>query len=309
MTQAVPKMPPLWIVKTRAPFFTATLVPILLGTAVAWARTGNFYVGLFLLTLIGGVALQAGTNMTNDYFDHASQCDDRNTEFVNPFTGGSRLIQMGLVKPETMLWEGIAFFALGGLIGLYLAWVIGPWILVLGMIGVFSGYFYTAPPFRLAATGLGELFIGLNFGVLEVLGAYYVQTGKLAWEPVLVSLPVAVLIALVVYINEFPDYKADALTDKRHLVVRWGRQKAAIGYGVLLATVYIFILAGVVLGASPFALAALVTAPIAWRAYQVARANYDDPPHIAPANAATIQLHLFTGLLLSLGYLVQGLVH
>lgn len=308
MTQAVPKMPPLWIVKTRAPFFTATLVPILLGTAIAWARADRFDLGLFVLTLLAGLALHAGTNMTNDYFDHVSQCDDRNTEYVNPFTGGSRLIQLGLVKPEVFLWEGLAFFALGGLIGLYLAWTVGPWVLALGMVGAFSGYFYTAPPFRLVATGLGEFLIGLNFGVLEVVGAYYVQTGQLAWEPALAALPVSVLIALVVYINEFPDYKADALADKRHLVVRWGRARAVVGYGVLLAAVYVSMLAGVLAGVSPFVLVAFVTAPIAWRAYQVARAHYDDPPRIAPANAATIQLHLLTGLLLSVGYVVQGLV-
>jgi 1,4-dihydroxy-2-naphthoate octaprenyltransferase len=307
MTQTA-KMPPLWIIKMRAPFFTATLVPVLLGTAIVWARTGTFNVGLFLLTLIGAVALQAGTNMTNDYFDHVSQCDDRNTEFVNPFTGGSRVIQLGIVKPETMLWQGIAFFVLGGLIGLYLTWVAGPWVLVLGVVGVFSGYFYTAPPFRLVATGWGELLVGLNFGALEVLGTYYVQTGQLAWEPVLAAVPVSVLIALVLYINEFPDYKADALAEKRHLVVRWGRKKAALVYGILLAATYVSIVVGIALGVSPFALIGLLTAPIAWRAYQVARQHYDDPPRIAPANAATIQIHLLTGLLLSVGYVAQGVV-
>jgi len=101
--QPASEMLPLWIVKLRAPFFTADLVPVCLGTAIAWARTGAFNVWYFLLTLVGVVCINAGTNMTNDYFDHTWGSDEVNTEFANPFTGGSRLIQMGVVKPKTFL--------------------------------------------------------------------------------------------------------------------------------------------------------------------------------------------------------------
>jgi 1,4-dihydroxy-2-naphthoate octaprenyltransferase len=302
-------MPPLWIVKTRAPFFTATVVPICLGAAVAWAATGTFHVGYFVLTLLGALCLHAGTNMTNDYFDHTWGSDEINTEFANPFTGGSRLIQMGLVRPEVYLREGLLFFAAGSLIGVILWLTRGPLVLWLGLIGLFSGYFYTAPPLRLAGTGLGELLIGLNFGPLMVLGSYYTLTQTISWEPVLASLPVGLLIALVVWINQFQDMRADAAVGKRHLVVRLGRKRAATVYGLLLALVYLSLVAAVFLGdATPFSLLGLLTAPLAVRACQVARTHYDHPRELVPANAATIQIHLLTGGLLTLGYLIQGIV-
>lgn len=303
------KMPPLWVIKLRVPFFTADLVPVLLGTTLAWARTGTFNLWYFLLTLLGAVCLNAGTNMVNDYFDHVWGSDEVNTEFANPFTGGSRLIQMGLVKPKEMLWQGIGFFVAGSLIGLFLAYTRSWAILWMGLFGVFCGYFYTAPPFRLAGTGLGELVVGLCFGPLMVVGAYVVQTQTLAWEPVVASLPVMLLITLVLWINEFQDAPADAAVGKTHLVVRLGRRRAATVYGALLAGAYLSLIAGVLLaGVTPFALVGLLTAPLAWKAYQVARVHYDHPQELVPANALTIRTHLLTGLLLALGYLIQGVI-
>jgi 1,4-dihydroxy-2-naphthoate octaprenyltransferase len=308
MAETQVKRPPLWVIRVRAPFFTATIVPIILGTMVAWARNGEFHLGYFLLALIGGVCLHAGTNMANDYFDHFSGTDAINTEYASPFTGGSRLIQMGIVTPQRIIAEALAYFAAATFIGLYLAWARGPWVLVIGLIGGLSGFFYTAPPLPLVATGLGEVFVGLNFGLLTTLGAYYVQVRQLAWEPVIASLPVALLITAVLYINEFQDMVADRAVGKNHLVARWGRQKAVKGYGVLLAGTYVCILLGVALGTALFALLGLLTAPLAWRAWQVARVYYDAPQALTPANATTIQLHLFTGLLLVMGYIIQALV-
>lgn len=307
--QPAAKMPPLWIVKLRAPFFTAAIVPVFLGTAIAWARTGTFNLWHFLLTLVGAVCLHAGTNMTNDYFDHVWGSDEINTEFANPFTGGSRLIQMGIVKPKVFLWQGIGFFVIGSLIGLVLILTRGLWVLWLGLIGVFSGYFYTAPPLRLAGTGVGELLIGLNFGPLMVLGSYYTQTKAVSWEPVVASLPVGLLIALVVWINQFQDMRADAAVGKNHWVVRLGRRRAATAYGVLLAVVYLSLAAGVLFGrVTPFALLGLLTLPLAARGYRVACVHYDHPKELVPANAATIQIHLRTGLLITLGYVFQGII-
>ena len=309
MTETTPKMPPLWIVKTRAPFFTATIVPIILGTLIAWARAGTFYPGYFILTLIGGICLHAGVNMTNDYFDHTWGSDEINTEHATPFTGGSRVIQMGIVSARTMLWQGLAFLLAGGLIGLFLAYARGPWVLWLGLFGALTGYFYTAPPFRLVATGIGELFISLDFGILMVLGAYYTQATELTAEAAVASLPVAILIAAVLYINEFQDMKADQAVGKNQIVVRLGRHKAAIGYGLLLITAYGSLVLGVLLaGVSPFALLGLLTLPLAWQAYQIARANYDDPVALVPANATTVKIHLATGLLIALGYVIQLIV-
>jgi 1,4-dihydroxy-2-naphthoate octaprenyltransferase len=309
MAETAPKMPPLWVAKTRAPFLTASIMPILLGTMVAWARTEKLYAGYFLLTMIAGVCLQAGVNMTNDYFDHTWGSDEVNQEFAAPFTGGSRLIQLGIVSPRTILWQGLAFFLVGGLIGLFLTYTRGSAVLWLGLFGALTGYFYTAPPFRLVATGIGELFIALDFGVLMVLGAYYTQATGFSTEATVASLPVALLIAAVLYINEFQDMRADQAVGKNQIVVRLGRRRAAIGYGLLMIATYSSLILGVLFaGVSPFALLGLLTVPLAWQAYRVAMANYDNLPALVPANAATIRNHLFTGLLMSLGYGIQLLV-
>jgi 1,4-dihydroxy-2-naphthoate octaprenyltransferase len=304
------KMPPLWVIKTRAPFFTATLVPVLQGVALAWARDGAFNLWLFLLTLVGALCLHAGTNMSNDYFDHKWGSDEVNTEFANPFTGGSRLIQMGLVEPKEILWQSLAFFLIGGLIGLVLVFLTPGWtVLWIGLIGAFCGFFYTAPPFRLARLALGELAVGLCFGPLMALGAYYVQVGQMAWEPVIASLPIGLLITLILWINQFQDTPADASVGKSHLVVRIGRRRASLVYGVLLVGTYLSIIAGVIFaGVTPWALIGLLTITWSWQAYAIAREHYDHHRELTPANALTVRIHLVTGLLLTAAYLIQGIV-
>ena len=299
----------LWIAETRAPFFTATIVPILLGSVIAWARGEPFRWGLFFLTLLGGLLLHAGANMINDYMDHLRGTDAVNVEFVRPFTGGSRMIQEGLLTPRQILTASVLCLALGSVVGLYLASVRGWVILLIGAVGIFSAVFYVTPGFSLSAIGVGELFIGLNFGVLMTLGAHTVQTGRFSWEPVLASLPVALLIAAVLYINEFQDAAADGAVGRRHLVVRLGKRLAAQGYAALMLAVYLSLLLGVLLdGVTPWALLGLLTVPLAFKAVQVALAHYDDSQQLVPANAGTIQVHLLTGLLMIVGYLLQGLL-
>lgn len=299
----------LYLEELRAPFFTASIVPVLLGALIAWSRTGVFRLDTFLLTLLGGVLLHAGTNVVNDYYDHVSGNDEANTRFVRPFTGGSRMIQKGLLSPKEVLILGLVCFALGSFIGLYLAFRVGKVILLLGAIGILSGYFYTAPPLRLVSTGFGELLVGLNFGTLMTLGAFYVQTRWLTWEPVMASLPVSFLIAAVLYINEFQDMEADSAVGKTHWVVRLGRARAVKGYAWILGLTYASILLGVLLRlTSPWTLLGLLTLPIAWKGLRVAREFYDDYLKLAPANAATVMVHLLTGLLLSLGYVLERLI-
>lgn len=298
----------LYLEELRAPFFTASILPVILGAMIAWARTGLLRLDTLLLTLLGGVLLHAGTNVVNDYYDHVSGNDEANTQFVRPFTGGSRMIQKGLLSPKEVLIEGLLCFALGSLIGVYLAFRVGMVVLLLGAIGVISGFFYTAPPLRLVATGFGEILVGLNFGTLMTLGSFYVQTRVLAWEPVWASLPLALLIAAVLYINEFQDCEADRAVGKNHWVVRVGRARAVKGYAWILGLTYGTILLGVILGRiSVWALLGLLTAPIAWKGLQVARRFYDDYLKLAPANAATVMVHLLTGLLLSLSYILERL--
>ncbi len=298
-----------WVMAVRAPFLTASIVPILLGTAIAWSVTGTPDWGFFLLVLLAGVLMHMGTNVINDYFDSKSGNDEVNREFVRPFSGGSRVIQLGLLTPLEVLAGSLLFFFLSALIGFYLAWARGPLILVLGAIGLISGMFYSGGLFNWAKRGIGELVVGLNFGILMTLGAYYVQTQSFSWLPVIAAVPVSLLIAAVLYINEFPDYTADKQVGKNTLVVRLGRARATVGYTLIMAGVYLSIVVAVATGVLPAtALLGLATLPLAIRAIQYARKHHSSSFDLVPANALTITSHLATGLLLTLAFAWEVLV-
>jgi len=292
----------------RAPFLTAAITPVILGTCIAWASTGVFILEVFILTLLAGIFIHIGSNVANDYYDHKSGTDDINVNFVRPFTGGSRMIQRGWMSPREVFVEAIVFFVLGGGIGFYLAYTRGWEILILGIIGVGSGFFYTAPPFRFVSRGFGEVFIGLNFGVLMTLGAYFVQTQALAWEAVIPSIPVAILITAVLYINEFPDFEADKAVGKLTVVVRLGRRRAAKGYAILMMIVYLSIMLPIVLNLTNwYTILGMATIPAAALGTKCALTNYDHSLKLIPAYAATVVNHLLTGLFLSLSYILIGL--
>jgi len=296
----------IWLAEVRAPFLTATIVPIVLGTSIAWYHTGRVDWLLFALTLISGIFLHMGCNVVNDYYDHVSRNDDINREFVRPFSGGSRMIQLGLLTPLEVLSGGLLFFAIGSGIGIYLAIERGWEILVLGIIGVVSSFFYTAPPLYFASRGIGEFLVGLNFGTLMTLGAYFVQTQKFSIEAILASIPPALLIAGVLYINEFPDYNADKEVGKKTIVVRLGREKAVVPYVFIMLLGYIVVLLSSLLGKLPLStLISFATIPFGLKAIDFAKKYHSNPLRLVPANAMTIQSHLFTGLLLSIAFILK----
>jgi 1,4-dihydroxy-2-naphthoate octaprenyltransferase len=299
-----------WLKELRASFFTATLIPVIAGGLTSLAYAGTFVPLKFIITFIGAIFLHAGTNVMNDYFDYKSGNDIVNTEKNQPFSGGSPYLPAGILKPSNVFATAIAFFALGSLVGFYLALDMGlskGWvIIVLGVIGVCAGYFYVEPRVNLCGRGIGEVFVGLCFGPLLVLGTFYVQTGTLNAMPVIVGIPIGFLIAAVLYINQFPDYNADRSVGKRNLVVRFGKEKAVNGYYLLVAGVYASIVVAVIAGffipsaysLTPLALLSLATLPLAVRSATILKRHYNDSSQVLPAQAITIQVHLITGILL-----------
>jgi 1,4-dihydroxy-2-naphthoate octaprenyltransferase len=297
----------LFVNATRLPFLTATATPVLLGTAVAW-RHGSLDLGLFFLTLLGASSFHLAANVINDYFDHRSGVDEANLT-PTPFSGGSRLIQRGLLSPESTRRLALALYALGALIGAALALLRGWEVLLFGLVGVTFGYLYTAPPVRLAHRGLGELAVGAAFGPVIVMGAYWVQTQRWSSEALLASLPVGMLITAVLYINEIPDRVWDARAGKETLVTRLSPRSALLGYAALVGSAYLVVLTGALAGALPLTtLLAIFTAPLAWRAYRRLQRHHRFPYRLIPANATTILLHLLTGMLLFTGYVTAGVL-
>ena len=294
----------LFLRATRLPFLTATLVPVLAGIAVA-ALHGRWSLWLGFLTFLGGAFIHLALNVANDVFDHLSGADPAN-QTPTQFSGGSRVIHYGLVSLRTMALLSAGFYLAGIAIGLYLATVSGFWPLFwLGVVGVFISVAYTAPPLRLVHRGVGEIAVALGFGPVMTLGAYYVQRGRFDLEAGYLSIPVAILIALVLYVNEIPDRQGDARVGKRTLPVRLSKDGVISLYVGAVAATYLVIAVGAVAGiiARPAALA-LATIPLALKVSRGLREHYDDPYALMPTMATNIQLHLFTGVLLFVGYLV-----
>jgi len=289
----------------RAPFFTATVVSVLVGAAVAWYE-GTLHLGYLAVTMGAALFIHAGLNLSNDYFDHVSGPDTLNEEF-NAFSGGSRSLQDSLLTPRQTLWLFIACYAVGGAIGVYLAAMRGWALLAIWAVGMLLCLSHNGPPLRIyyLVWGGPELAIGLGFGPILVLASYYVQAQRLGLPALWASLAPGLFMAALLCANEFPDYAADRLVGKRTLPVVLGRQRAVGAYLVLLLAGYGVTLAGIAGGVLPPPLGvSLLTLPLALRAIDGMRRNHSNPAALAPTNATTYQVHLFSGLLLALGYAV-----
>jgi 1,4-dihydroxy-2-naphthoate polyprenyltransferase len=190
---------------TRLPFLSATIIPVVLGIAIA-ASEGSFDLLTAFLTVVGASFVQLGLNVANDYFDTVQGADDLN---VTPtkFSGGSRVIQYGLVSRRRIAGIAAAFYVGAAAIGLVLlALRPSTALLVIGVVGIVVSLAYTAPPLKLVYRGLGEVAVAIGFGPLMLLGAYVVQTGgAVTREAFVASLPIALLVALILYVNEIPD--------------------------------------------------------------------------------------------------------
>jgi len=234
-----------WLVVTRAPFLTAAIMPVLIGGAFAALMLpggASFPTGLFLLTLLGVMMLHLASNVFNDYFDWKRGTDQANSTYFLKYSGGSRAIELGLIDLAGTWRLAWGLLAVAVAIGLFLTSQVGTGVLMLGLTGAALGYFYTAPPVRLVARhGLGELAIGLAFGPLITLGTGYVVLGgfDLGWTGFLLGIPVGLLTANILVINQIPDVEADASTGKNHLVVTLGARRTPLLYGAILALAFL----------------------------------------------------------------------
>lgn len=283
-----------WFVAFRPVSFTASVIPVLVGTAVAAQR--EFHPLLFALALAGSVAIHAGTNLVNDYFDHVKGTDTQDS------FGPSGVIQRGLLSPPTLLAGGVAAFVVGAAIGLIIATLTGWPVLALGVASVAAGYFYTASPVSLAYRGLGEVVVFIFMGPVIVLGAYYVQTERFGWQPFVASLPVALLVAAILHANNIRDIDGDRRNGKWTLAALAGRPMADYEFFVLALAGYAVVVLMVVTGAAPWpVLITLITLPLALRLARAASAGRS-PRALNVVLAQTAGLHMLFGVLLACGF-------
>ena len=289
-----------YIAATRPPFILATVVPVILGLSysVYQGYTLNWLTAV--LSLVAAVLLHAGINVLNDYYDALNGTDDNNDERIFPFTGGSRFIQNEVLTRHQTLIYGIGLMVAVILIGSYLISLTGISLFWLGLLGIVIGWGYSAPPLRLNSRGLGELCVLAGFSLLP-LGAWLVQTDTLSLAVVLISLPVGLLTANLLFINQFPDRKADIQAGKLHWVARLEPNTARWGYAMIAGLAWLVFVGLVVAGLLPLlALIAMLPAILTFKAGNILIKLADHPQELTPAIQMTILAMLAHGALLSM---------
>jgi 1,4-dihydroxy-2-naphthoate octaprenyltransferase len=296
------------LLASRPKFLMASAAPVLVGSSLAYATTGHFSTYLFLLALFAITAIHAGANVTNDYCDHTSGNDWLNKN-PTPFSGGRRYIQNGILSPRATLITAVTYLMVGAALGLVIVLLTkSTLILFLGLAGLLGGYFYTAPPIRLGYRSAGEAVIALLFGLLPVYGSYYLQTRTIDLIPLAPAGIVAILIFLVILVNEFPDLAADAAVNKRTLVVRFGITSSVWIYRAAVIASYLVAAAMLMHPTLAFGgLAYLFTLPLAIVAIKSANKQDLARPGLYRASQITVLLHAVGTLALSFGFLISGL--
>ena len=285
---------------TRPAFLSVTFVGCLLGLATAAYSGIPLGPALATATLFFALVAHAGSNVINDYYDALSGCDGANTERQFPFTGGSRFIQNGILSLRATGIFGYALLAAVVPAGLWLTAVSAPELMLIGLAGLVVGWAYSAPPLKLQSRGLGEFAITAGW-LLVVIGSDFVQRHGFAFVPVAAGLGFALLVANVLYINQFPDVKADAAAGKSTMVVRLGVARARWGYALIAALAYGWPLSMVLLGQLPATtLVALLPAFASIAAARQLWSRAGRPAELTPALKLTILAASAHGLLLAI---------
>ncbi|MFA6969879.1 MAG: prenyltransferase [Gallionella sp.] len=289
---------------TRPAFLTASLMACLIGLAIVRHDGLVFDVGTAIVTLLFALLAHAGANVLNDYYDAQNGTDACNVERVYPFTGGSRFIQNGVLTELQTRNFGFALLACVMLAGLWLMANSVAQLFYIGIAGLFIGWAYSAPPFRLNSRGLGELCIALGF-LLIIVGADFVQRRAFAAAPFVAGLSYALLASNLLYINQFPDRSADMAAGKLHWVARLEVQHARWGYVLIMVMAYLWLLLSVLMGWLPaLVLLAVLALPLSVKAASLLLRHAAQPQQLGDAIKLTIAAMLAHGALLAFALII-----
>jgi 1,4-dihydroxy-2-naphthoate polyprenyltransferase len=290
-----------FVLGSRPRTLPAALVPVAVGTGVAWWWRGADGVEWWkgLAALVVALAVQVGTNYANDYSDGVRGTDKARV-------GPLRLVASGLASPAHVKTASIAAFGVAGIAGLVLAATTSWWLLAVGAGCFAAGWLYTGGPRPYGYMGLGEVFVLGFFGVVATCGTTYVEGVRIASRGLLValiaSLGVGLLAAALLQANNIRDIAGDAIAGKKTLAVRLGRRRAGLLYVATLAIAGALVVAVAAID-RPWAAIAFVAAPLALRSAGLARSGAEGRDLI-PMLAGTARLQLCVGLLLAIGIVI-----
>ncbi len=295
---AAPSTVRIWIMAARVRTLPAAVAPVLVGTSLA-GFVGVFHGLRFLAALLGAIFIQVGTNLSNDYSDarRGADAEDR--------LGPVRVTAGGLVPPSRVLIATYISFGVAVLAGVYLIVVAGWQLLLVGAASIRAGVLYTGGPRPYGYEGLGEVFVFLFFGLVAVAGSYFVQTTQLDWEAFALAVPVGLIAAGILVVNNVRDIDSDRRASKRTLAVRLGRTRTRAMFAVVVYLAYLLAPVTWIFGPlTAWVLLPWLTIPLAARIVRTVRTRVDGPS-LNRALAQTGMLQLAFCALLSAGLLLS----
>jgi 1,4-dihydroxy-2-naphthoate octaprenyltransferase len=287
----------IWVLAARPRTLTASIAPVLVGTAFA-ASQQTISALTFLAALFGSLFIQVGANLANDYSDARRGADTEDR------LGPLRVTAGGLVPPHQVLVATWIAFGAAALVGSYLVAVAGWELLIVGIVSILAGITYVGGPRPYGYIGLGEVFVFLFYGIVAVAGSYYVQTQVLRWEAVALAVPVGLIACAILMVNNIRDIDTDRRSGKKTLAVRLGRERSRRLYAFTLAGAFlgVSVMAGVL--ESAWLLLPILTIPLAVGLSRTIF-NHTDGPALNGALAKTGMLKLVFCVLLSVGLLLS----
>jgi len=295
-----------YFLATRPAFLTGTLFACMVVLGAAHYDAIALSPVNAAATLLFALMAHAGINVLNDYYDELNGTDRLNTDRVYPFTGGSRFIQNGVLTAGQTRAFGASLLAIVAAAGLWLTSVSAPGLVWIGAGGLFVGWAYSAPPFALNSRGLGEPCVAGGFALI-VVGTDFVQRGAVAALPVLAAVSYALLVMNILYLNQFPDRRADAAAGKRHWVVMLGARRARWGYLAIGVAAYGSLILLASTGQLPkWTLIALASAALTGKAAMDVLQFAESPQQLVAAIKLTIAAASAHGLLLALALFVSA---
>src|SRR5947209_3358706 len=296
---------------TRARTLPVMIVPVLIGSILAWEHGTPFQWGLFALALLGSLAAHLGANVVNDVFDFAEGTDQVAQQLVPDGTTlatGSQALMSGKLSYTAYRSMAAALFVLALLCGILLT-IFRAWAIAFGVAGFLLAFFYVAPPLRVAyiGRGLGEVDILISFGILPLVGSYYVQAGTVTFYSLLAALPIGLYTTAVLYFHHFLHWRADKTVGKITPVVALGENGARIVGAILLFLIALTVLIDALLQVFPWysIIAAFTIIPVLLALRQ---AN-GDLKHYLKLMASNFNADLQTALLFIVVLLMRGFAH
>lgn len=289
-----------WWRLLRPHTLTASVIPVFFGSMIAWSE-GPLSIPLFLAMLIAAVLIQAATNMFNEYYDHKRGLDTEHSVGI-----GGTIVRDG-IKPKTILYIAISFFAIAIILGIYISLTSSLWIAVIGLFSMIIGYLYTGGPLPIAYTPFGELFAGFLMGTVMISISYFIQTLTLSANVIWLSIPIAIFIGSILLANNIRDLDGDERNGRKTIAILIGRKNAIRFLALLFIIAYGFTAYFIIVGMLP--LYSLIVFVSVFKAIDVIRGfpGKTEPIEMMPAMVNTGKTNTIFGLLLGLSLFISKL--